>query len=42
MTTRAVTAGRPNSNAVMFFNALELLALLADREWWDEVTKTIG
>jgi hypothetical protein len=34
--------GRPNPNAVKFFSAVELLALLADREWLDEATKTIG
>ena len=34
--------GRPNTNAVKFFSDVELMALLADREWLDEVTKTIG
>jgi hypothetical protein len=34
--------GRPNRNAVKFFSAVELIALLADREWLDEATKTIG
>jgi hypothetical protein len=34
--------GRPNLNAIKFFSAVELIALLADREWLDEVTKTIG
>ena len=34
--------GRPNPNAVKFFSAVELIALLADREWLDEATKTIG
>jgi len=34
--------GRPNPNAVKFFSAVELIALLADREWLDDVTKTIG
>ena len=34
--------GRPNPNAVNFFSAVELIALLADREWLDEATKTIG
>jgi hypothetical protein len=34
--------GRPNANAVKFFSAVELMALLADREWLDEATKTIG
>jgi hypothetical protein len=34
--------GRPNPNAVKFFSAVELMALLADRDWLDEATKTIG
>jgi hypothetical protein len=34
--------GRPNPNAVKYFSAVELMALLADREWLDEATKTIG
>jgi hypothetical protein len=34
--------GRPNTNAVKFFSAIELIALLADRERLDEATKTIG
>src|SRR5271154_284521 len=34
--------GRPNSNAVKFFSAVELMNLFADREWLDEATKTIG
>jgi hypothetical protein len=34
--------GRPNQNAVKFFSAVELMNLLADREWLDEATKTIG
>jgi len=34
--------GRPNQNAVKFFSAVELIALLADREWLDDATKTIG
>ena len=33
--------GRPKPNAVKFFSAVELIALLADREWLDEATKTI-
>lgn len=33
---------RPNPNAVKFFSAVELITLLADREWLDEATKTIG
>jgi hypothetical protein len=34
--------GRPRTNAVKFFSAVELIALLADREWLDDATKTIG
>jgi hypothetical protein len=34
--------GWPNQNAVKFFSAVELIALLADREWLDEATKKIG
>ncbi len=34
--------GKPKPNAVKFFSAVELIALLADREWLDEVTKTIS
>jgi hypothetical protein len=34
--------GRPKPNAVKFFSATELIALLADREWLDDATKTIG
>jgi len=34
--------GRPNPNAVKFFCAVALMALLAGREWLDEATKTIG
>jgi hypothetical protein len=34
--------GRPSPNAVKFFSAVELMALLADREWLDDATKTIG
>lgn len=34
--------GRPNTNAVKFFSAVELMALLADRELLDEATRTIG
>ena len=33
---------RPNPNAMKFFSAVELIALLADRDWLDEATKTIG
>ena len=34
--------GRPRPNAVKFFSTVELISLLADREWLDEATKTIG
>jgi hypothetical protein len=34
--------GRPRPNAVKFFSTIELITLLADREWLDEATKTIG
>jgi hypothetical protein len=34
--------GRPNQNAVKLFSPVELTASLADREWLDEATKTIG
>ena len=34
--------GRPKPNAVKFFSAVELIALLANREWLDEATKIIG
>jgi hypothetical protein len=34
--------GRPRPNAVKLFSTIELFTLLADREWLDEATKTIG
>lgn len=34
--------GKPRPNAVKFFSAVELIALLADADWLDEATKTIG
>jgi len=34
--------GKPRPNAVKFFSTVELIALLANREWLDEATKTIG
>ena len=34
--------GKPKPNAVKYFSGIELIALLADREWLDEATKTIG
>ena len=34
--------GKPKPNAVKFFSSIELITQLADREWLDEATKTIG
>jgi hypothetical protein len=34
--------GKPRPSAVKYFSAVELMTLLADREWLDEVTKTIS
>jgi hypothetical protein len=34
--------GNPRPNGVKFFSAIELITLLADRGWLDDVTKTIG
>ena len=34
--------GKPRPNAVKFFSSVELIALLADPDWLDEATKTIG
>jgi len=34
--------GKPRPNAVKFFSSIELITLLADREWLDDATKTIG
>jgi hypothetical protein len=34
--------GKPRPSAVKYFSSIELIALLADREWLDEVTKTIS
>jgi hypothetical protein len=34
--------GRPNPNAVKFFSSIELITLLADRDWLDDATKTIS
>src|ERR1035437_2625817 len=34
--------GRPKPNAVKFFSSIELITLLADREWLDDATKIIG
>lgn len=34
--------GKPRPNAVKFFSSIELITLLADPDWLDEATKTIG
>jgi len=34
--------GKPKRNAVKYFSSVELIALLADRDWLDDVTKTIS
>ena len=34
--------GKPNPNAVKFFSSIELIGLLADRDWLDDATKTIS
>ena len=34
--------GKPRPNAVKFFSSIELIALLADPDWLDDATKTIG
>ena len=34
--------GKPKPNAVKFFSAIELITLLADPDWLDDATKTIG
>ena len=34
--------GKPRPNAVKFFSSIELISLLADPDWLDEATKTIG
>jgi hypothetical protein len=34
--------GRPKPNNVKFFSTVDLFALLADPDWLDEATKTIG
>jgi len=33
--------GKPKPNAVKFFSSIELITLLANRDWLDDVTKTI-
>lgn len=34
--------GKPRLNAVKFFSTVELIVLLADPDWLDDTTKTIG
>jgi hypothetical protein len=34
--------GKPQPNAVKFFSTIELIVLLADPDWLDDATKTIG
>jgi hypothetical protein len=34
--------GKPKPNSVKFFSSIELIALLADPDWLDDATKTIG
>jgi hypothetical protein len=34
--------GKPKPNTVKFFSSIELITLLADPDWLDEATKTIG
>jgi hypothetical protein len=34
--------GRPRPNGVKFFSCIELITLLADPDWLDDVTKIIG
>jgi hypothetical protein len=34
--------GKPRPSAVKYFSTIELITLLADRDWLDEVTKTIS
>ena len=34
--------GKPKPNAVKYFSSVELITLLADRDWLDDATKTIG
>lgn len=34
--------GRPKPNAVKYFSAIELISLLADPDWLDDATKTVG
>ena len=34
--------GKPKPNSVKYFSSIELIGLLADRDWLDDATKTIG
>ena len=34
--------GKPRPNAVKYFSTVELITLLADPDWLDDATKTIG
>jgi hypothetical protein len=34
--------GKPRPNAVKFFSSIELIRRIADSDWLDEATKTIG
>jgi hypothetical protein len=34
--------GKPKPNSVKFFSSIELITLLADSDWLDDATKTIG
>ncbi len=34
--------GKPKPNAMKFFSSIELITLLAERDWLDDATKTIG
>ena len=34
--------GKPRPNAVKLFSTIELFTLIADRNWLDDATKTIG
>ncbi len=34
--------GRPRPNAVKYFSTIELFTQVADREWLDDITKTLG
>lgn len=34
--------GKPKPNSIKYFSSVELITLLADPQWLDEATKTIG